>query len=201
MGRTFGYARVSSKNQFEDRQLLSMKSFHIEAGNLYIDKQSGKNFDRPAYRQMLRRLKGGDLLVLKSIDRLGRNYQEMLDQWQLLTRKKNVDIAVLDMPLLDTRRDRDLLGTFISDLVLQLLSYVAHNEREAILQRQKEGIEAARYRGVRFGRPPIEAIPELALQVIRQWRDGRITQQQACAKLGVSQRTLYRRWKELELDQ
>lgn len=192
----FGYARVSSKEQFEDRQLLAMAEFAIQEKNLYIDKQSGKDFRRPAYQIMIDKLKPGDLLVIKSIDRLGRNYSEIIEQWRLITREINADIVVLDMPLLDTRSNKDLLGTLISDLVLQLLSFVAQNERENIQQRQKEGIAAARIRGVQFGRPPkINSIEESA-EVVQLWIHGRLSIEQVSDMLGVSIRTLYR-WKSL----
>lgn len=192
----FGYARVSSKEQFEDRQLLAMAEFAIQEKNLYIDKQSGKDFRRPAYQIMIDKLKPGDLLVIKSIDRLGRNYSEIIEQWRLITREINADIVVLDMPLLDTRSNKDLLGTLISDLVLQLLSFVAQNERENIQQRQKEGIAAARIRGVKFGRPTkINSIEESA-EVVQLWIHGRLSIEQVSDMLGVSIRTLYR-WKSL----
>lgn len=153
-GRKYGHVRVSSRGQNEDRQMIAMKQEGIEEKNIFIDKQSGKDFDRPAYRRMLRKLKENDLLVVKSIDRLGRDYEEIIRQWRHITKEIKADIKVLDMPLLDTTRSKDLLGNFIADLVLQVLSYAAENERENIRQRQKEGIEAARARGVRFGRPP-----------------------------------------------
>ena len=152
--RIFGYIRVSSKEQHTDRQLIAMKGFGVENENIFTDKQSGKDFDRPAYCRLMGALRPGDTLVVKSIDRLGRNYDEILEQWRLLTKKKGVMIVVLDMPLLDTRRDRDLTGILIADIVLQLLSYVAQTEREFIRQRQAEGIAAAKARGVHFGRPP-----------------------------------------------
>ena len=158
-GNVFGYIRVSSTDQNEDRQRIAMQKKGIEAKNLYIDKQSGKDFQRPRYRQMVRRLKPGDLLYVLSIDRLGRNYEEIQNQWRILTKEKGVDICVIDMPLLDTRRGKDLMGTFIADLVLQILSFVAQNERENIRKRQAEGIAAAKARGVKFGRPP-RPLPE-----------------------------------------
>lgn len=193
--RTFGYARVSSKNQFEDRQLLSMENFHISAKHLYVDKQSGKDFDRPAYRKMVRALREGDLLVVSSIDRLGRNYQDILEQWRMLIREKRVDIVVLDMPLLDTRASKDLLGTLISDLVLQLLSFVAQNERENIRQRQAEGIAAAKKRGIKFGRPSKMYCPETAADLIGQWSRKEISAREAWKALGISSSTFYR-WAE-----
>lgn len=151
---TFAYVRVSSRDQNEDRQLIAMQEFGVPKTHIYTDKQSGKDFDRPSYQRLMRRLKPGDLLVIKSIDRLGRNYDEIIQQWREITKRKQVDIAVLDMPLLNTRQgDRDLTGVFISDLVLQILSYVAQTERENIRQRQREGIDAAKRKGVAFGRP------------------------------------------------
>mgnify|MGYP000554911243 CR=1 FL=1 len=154
MGNLYGYIRVSTREQNEDRQILALKELSIPAKNLFIDKQSGKDFERPQYRKMVRKLKKDDLLYIKSIDRLGRNYSEILEQWRILTKEKGIDIVVLDMPLLDTRRGKDLMGTFLSDIVLQVLSFVAENERSNIRQRQAEGIAAAKARGVRFGRPP-----------------------------------------------
>ena len=153
MGNLYGYIRVSTREQNEDRQILALKDLSIPEKNLFIDKQSGKDFERPQYRKMVRKLKKDDLLYIKSIDRLGRNYFEILEQWRILTKEKGIDIVVLDMPLLDTRRGKDLMGTFLSDIVLQVLSFVAENERTNIRQRQAEGIAAAKARGVRFGRP------------------------------------------------
>ena len=151
---TYGYIRVSSADQCEDRQCIALREAGVPDTHIYIDKQSGKDFNRPAYRRLIRKLKKDDLLYIKSIDRLGRNYEEILYQWRILTKEKGVDIVVLDMPLLDTRRGKDLMGTFLSDIVLQVLSFVAENERANIKQRQAEGIAAAKARGVRFGRPP-----------------------------------------------
>lgn len=183
-----GYVRVSSKDQNEDRQLVALAPYQIAKRNLFIDKQSGKDFDRPAYRRLLRRLRRDDLLIIKSIDRLGRNYEEIISQWKHITREIGADILIVDMPLLDTRRDKDLLGTFISDLVLQILSFVSQTERDAIRQRQAEGIAAAKARGVRFGRPrlPIHSdFPELYLL----WQEGRITSRAAARRMNVSQAT------------
>ena len=154
MGTVYAYIRVSSKDQNEDRQLIAMQGLDIPKNHIFMDKQSGKDFERPQYRKMLRKMKKDDLLYIKSIDRLGRNYAEILEQWRILTKEKGIDIVVLDMPLLDTRRGKDLVGTFLSDVVLQVLSFVAENERTNIRQRQAEGIAAAKARGVRFGRPP-----------------------------------------------
>ena len=151
----YGYIRVSSKDQKEDRQQIALKEVGVELQNIYVDKQSGKDFNRPQYKKMLRKLKKDDLLYIKSIDRLGRNYEEILQQWRILTKEKGVDIVVLDMPLLDTRRGKDLMGTFLSDIVLQVLSFVAENERTNIKQRQAEGIAAAKAQGIKFGKPPL----------------------------------------------
>lgn len=174
MENTYGYIRVSSRDQNEDRQLIAMQALSIPERNIFIDKQSGKDFERPSYRRMLRRVKKDDLLYIKSIDRLGRNYGEILEQWRVLTKERGIDIVVLDMPLLDTRMGKDLMGTFLSDIVLQILSFVAENERTAIRQRQVEGIAAAKARGVRFGRPPY-ALPENFDEICRLWKDGAIT--------------------------
>ncbi len=170
----YGYIRVSSRDQNEDRQLIALKELSIPLKNIYVDKQSGKDFERPSYRRMVRKLKKDDLLYIKSIDRLGRNYEEILEQWRMLTKKKRIDIVVLDMPLLDTRRGKDLMGTFLSDIVLQMLSFVAENERTTILQRQAEGIAAAKARGVRFGRPP-SPLPESFYEAYHLWKSGEIT--------------------------
>ena len=187
MQKIFGYARVSTKEQNEDRQLRAFleqgKSFY----KIYTDKQSGKDFDRPEYVKMLRRLKKGDLLFIKSIDRLGRNYKEILEQWRVLTKEKCIDICVLDLPLLDTRHTKDLFGTFISDLVLQLVSFFAENERINIKKRQAEGIAAAHLRGVKFGRPR-KAVPEQFEETCRKWSKGEITCKEAArlCKMPVS---------------
>ena len=180
----YGYIRVSTREQNEDRQLIAMRELSIAEGNLFMDKQSGKDFERPQYRQMVRRLKKDDLLYIKSIDRLGRNYGEILEQWRILTREKGVDIAVLDMPLLDTRRGKDLMGTFLSDIVLQVLSFVAENERTSIRQRQAEGIAAAKARGVRFGRPP-RPLPEGYPSAYRRWKAGTISGAAAARECGM----------------
>lgn len=192
----YGYIRVSSRDQNEDRQVIAMREFGIAEKNLVIDKQSGKDFARPGYRRLLRKLKPNDTLVIKSIDRLGRNYDEVLEQWRLLTKEKQVDIVVLDMPLLDTRKGRDLIGTLISDIVLQLLSYVAQTEREFIHQRQAEGIAAAKARGVKFGRKPKERPAEYE-HLCDEWRAGRISARAAARQLGVAHRT-FMKWVEQE---
>ena len=186
--KVFGYVRVSSRDQNTDRQQIAMTEFGVKEENIFTDKQSGKDFDRPAYRQMMRKMKAGDTLVIKSIDRLGRNYEEILEQWQLLTKKKGVAIVVLDMPLLDTRQGRDLTGTLIANIVLQLLSYVAQTEREFIRQRQAEGIAAARERGVRFGRRPKEQ-PEGYAEVFQRWNRGLLSARKSAALLGVTHKT------------
>lgn len=192
----YGYIRVSSRDQNEGRQVIAMREFGIAEKNLVIDKQSGKDFARPGYRRLLRKLKPNDTLVIKSIDRLGRNYDEVLEQWRLLTKEKQVDIVVLDMPLLDTRKGRDLIGTLISDIVLQLLSYVAQTEREFIHQRQAEGIAAAKARGVKFGRKPKERPAEYE-HLRDEWRAGRISARAAARQLGVAHRT-FMKWVEQE---
>lgn len=171
---TYGYIRVSTREQNEDRQLISMKEACVSGECIYADKQSGKDFERPQYKRLLRKLKKGDLLYIKSIDRLGRNYDEIQNQWRILTREKGVDIVVLDMPLLDTRRGKDLVGTFLSDIVLQVLSFVAENERQNIQQRQAEGIAAAKARGVRFGRPPVP-LPENFIENYTKWKNSELT--------------------------
>ena len=170
----YGYIRVSTKDQNVDRQFLALREFPVKEKNMFIDKLSGKDFQRPAYQQMVSTLKEKDLLVIKSIDRLGRNYNEILEQWRILTKVILADIVVLDMPLLDTRQGKDLMGTFIADLVLQILSFVAQNEREVIRKRQAEGIAAAKERGVRFGRPPAP-LPENFHAIYQKWKAGKIT--------------------------
>lgn len=170
----YGYVRVSSKDQNEDRQMIALREVGVSEKNIFVDKQSGKDFNRPKYKRLLKRLKTDDLLYIKSIDHLGRNYEEIQNQWRIITKDKKVDIVVLDMPLLDTRRGKDLVGTFLSDIVLQVLSFVAENERSNIRQRQAEGIAAAKARGVRFGRPPA-TLPENFHQVYQLWKSGKIT--------------------------
>lgn len=170
----YGYARVSTKEQNELRQLIALREFGLTDRAIFVDKQSGKDFDRRSYQRLLRKLKDGDTLVIKSIDRLGRNYEEILEQWRILTKEKKVDIVVLDMPLLDTRRGKDLIGTFLSDIVLQVLSFVAENERSNIKQRQAEGIAIAKARGVRFGRPP-KPLPSNFYKIYQKWKEGKIT--------------------------
>ena len=188
---TYGYVRVSSRDQNDDRQIIAMNEFGVEEKFIYLDKQSGKDFERPQYQKLMRRLKNGDTLVIKSIDRLGRNYDEILVQWCTITKQKKAAIVVLDMPLLDTRQNRDLTGTLIADIVLQLLSYVAQTEREFIKQRQKEGIAAAKARGIRFGRIPMERPPEYnTLRMM--WLQGDISAREAGRQLHITHKTFLR---------
>ena len=183
-GTIYGYIRVSSADQNEDRQLIAMRELSIPKQNIFLDKQSGKDFERPQYKRLVKKLKPDDLLYIKSIDRLGRNYEEIQNQWRILTKDKKIDVIVLDMPLLDTRRGKDLMGTFLSDIVLQVLSFVAENERTNIRQRQAEGIAAAKARGVRFGRPP-RPLPENYHSAYQRWRAGAITGTQAAKECGM----------------
>ena len=193
----YGYIRVSSKDQKEDRQQIALKEVGVELQNIYVDKQSGKDFNRPQYKKMLRKLKKDDLLYIKSIDRLGRNYEEILQQWRILTKEKGVDIVVLDMPLLDTRRGKDLMGTFLSDIVLQVLSFVAENERTNIKQRQAEGIAAAKAQGIKFGRPPLP-LPDNFYEVHKAWRSKKITLKQAAAACNMPVGTFYGKARKFE---
>ena len=181
---TYGYVRVSTRDQNEGRQMAAMKEFGIEDRRIVLDKQSGKNFERPGYQALVQKLKAGDTLVIKSIDRLGRNYAEILEQWRALSKEKGVDIVVLDMPLLDTRRGKDLIGTFLSDIVLQVLSFVAENERSNIRQRQAEGIAAAKAKGVQFGRP-LRPLPDNYHMVFQRWKAGMITGTEAAKECGM----------------
>ena len=198
MGGAYGYIRVSSTDQNEDRQLLAMREAKVPEDRIFLDKQSGKDFNRTNYKRLVKKLKPGDLLCIKSIDRLGRNYEEIQDQWRYLTREKGVDIAVLDMPLLDTRRGKDLMGTFLSDIVLQVLSFVAENERINIRQRQAEGIAAAKKRGVRFGRPNVQP-PEDFPAIVAEWEAGRLGFRDALERTGLAEATFYRRLREYRL--
>lgn len=184
----YGYIRVSSRDQNEDRQLIALRELAVPEKNIFMDKQSGKDFNRPQYKKLFRRLKKDDLLYIKSIDRLGRNYEEIQNQWRILTKERGIDIVVLDMPLLDTRRGKDLMGTFLSDIVLQVLSFVAENERTNIKQRQAEGIAAAKARGVRFGRLP-QPLPENFHKVYQQWKSGKITGVAAAKECGMPMST------------
>lgn len=188
----FGYIRVSTKEQCEERQVIALHNFPVKDDNIFMDKLSGKDFNRPQYKKLLRKLKRGDILVVKSIDRLGRNYDEILNQWRIITKEKQAHIVVLDMPLLDTRQTgKNLTGTFVADLVLQILSYVAQTERENIRQRQMEGIAAAKLRGIQFGRPR-KPVPENFFHVKEQWEKGKINSRQAAKELQIAQDTFLR---------
>ncbi|WP_369298750.1 recombinase family protein [uncultured Neglectibacter sp.] len=194
----YGYVRVSSTDQNEDRQLIAMQEKAVPEKNIYVDKRSGKDFQRPQYRRLLKRLRPGDLVYIKSIDRLGRNYEEIQNQWRVLTKEKLVDICVLDMPLLDTRRGKDLLGTFLSDVVLQVLSFVAENERVNIRQRQAEGIAAAKERGIRFGRPEKSSPADFG-KIVAAWERKQLPFREAIRRCGMSESTFYRRLREYRL--
>lgn len=192
MSKKYGYIRVSAKDQNEERQLIALKELDVNLDKIFMDKQSGKDFQRPQYKKMVRELKKKDLLYIKSIDRLGRNYSEILEQWRILTKERGVDIVVLEMPLLDTRRGKDLMGTFLSDIVLQVLSFVAENERSNIKQRQAEGIAAAKARGIQFGRPKIE-MPDNFMQLVSQWENKKIRLSYVLEVCQISKATFYRR--------
>ncbi len=194
----YAYVRVSTIDQNEDRQLIAMEQAGVPKKNIFIDKQSGKDFNRPNYKRLVKKMREGDLLYVLSIDRLGRNYEETQNQWRIITKEKKVDIVVIDMPLLDTRRDKNLLGTFISDMVLQLLSFVAQNERETTKIRQAQGIAAAKARGVKFGRPVKNVSDEFADEVER-WAKKEIPLEEILQKYGICKATFYRRLKEMEL--
>lgn len=195
MVKTYGYVRVSTREQNEDRQLIALQELQVPTKNIYIDKQSGKDFNRPKYKKLVKKLETGDLLYVKSIDRLGRDYEEIIEQWRILTKEKKIDIVVVDMPLLDTRRGKDLMGTFLSDIVLQVLSFVAENERKNIKQRQKEGIEAAKLRGVQFGRPERE-LPNEFEEYVQKWENKEIAGTKAAEELGMPTSTFYRKARE-----
>lgn len=194
-GSTYGYVRVSTQEQNEARQMDAMRELSIPEKNIFMDKLSGKDFNRPQYKRLVRRCKPDDLLYIKSIDRLGRNYDEILEQWRLLTKEKGIDIVVLDMPLLDTRRGKDLMGTFLSDIVLQLLSFVAENERTNIRQRQAEGIAAAKAKGVHMGRP-VKAVPDCFPMLVDKWNEKLISMDDVLKESGMSEATFYRRLRE-----
>lgn len=197
--KIYGYIRVSSTDQNEDRQLLAMNELQIPLTQVFMDKQSGKNFDRPAYKSLVRKLKSGDLLYILSIDRLGRNYEEIQNQWRLLTKKDGVDICVIDMPLLDTRLYKDLMGTFISDLVLQILSFCAHTERDSIKKRQAEGIAAAKAKGIHMGRP-VKTAPGNFDAIVKQWERKQISLDEVLKQCGgIGETTFYRRLGEYRL--
>ena len=195
----YGYIRVSSTDQNEDRQKISLEGLDIPIKNIYMDKQSGKDFNRPNYKRLIRKLKNGDILYIKSIDRLGRNYEEIQNQWRIITKEIGADVVVLDMPLLDTRKDKNLLGTFISDIVLQLLSFVAENERVNIRQRQKEGIAAAKKRGVRFGRPR-KIMPPDFYESIEKWKAKEMSVQEILEIYKISESTFFRRLREYSME-
>ena len=196
----YGYVRVSSLDQNEERQLLALQEVHVPSKNIYIDKQSGKDFNRPNYRKMIRKLKSGDLLYIHSIDRLGRNYEEIQNQWRTLTKEIGIDVCVLDMPLLDTRNGKDLMGTFIADLVLQILSFVAQNERENIKKRQAEGIAAAKAKGVKFGRPE-KKVPANFEKLIAEWEKRSLPLSEILQQCNMSEATFYRRLREYRMFQ
>lgn len=187
----YGYARVSTREQTADRQVKALKEFGVLEGKIYVDKQTGRDFERPAYKRLMKKLRGEDVLVVKSIDRLGRNYAEILEQWRVITKVKNAAIVVLDMPLLDTRKEKDLIGTLVADLVLQIMSCFAQIERDFIKQRQSEGILAAKARGIRFGRPSIP-IPTNFAEIKAKWKEGKLSSRQAGKVLGVSYHTFLR---------
>lgn len=191
----YGYIRVSSTDQNEDRQLDAMRELNIPQEHIFTDKQSGKDFNRPQYQRLIETLQTGDLLYVLSIDRLGRNYDEIQNQWRILTKERGIDIAVIDMPLLDTRNGKDLMGTFIADLVLQILSFVAHSERDNIKKRQAEGIKAARARGVHMGRP-VKTPPENFIELAKQWERGKLSTTELIWQTGLTESTLYRRLRE-----
>ena len=191
----YGYVRVSSTDQNEDRQMLAMSGLDIPPGHVFMDKQSGKDFNRPSYQALLKRVEPGDLIYILSIDRLGRNYDDIQHQWRILTKERSVDIAVVDMPLLDTRLNKDLMGTFIADLVLQILSFVAHSERDNIRKRQAEGIAAAKARGVRFGRP-LKKLPDNFTELMKLWERGRLMTKDFISQSGMTESTLYRRLRD-----
>ncbi len=198
MGNVYGYVRVSSIDQNEDRQLVVMDENNVPKGNVYIDKQSGKDFERPQYKKLVKKLKEGDLLYILSIDRLGRNYEDIQKQWRILTKDIGIDICVIDMPLLDTRNGKDLMGTFIADLVLQILSFVAQNERENIKKRQAQGIAAAKAKGIKFGRPEVP-MPDSFDKFIAKWEKRQVTTSEILKLTGLSKSTFYRKVREYNL--
>lgn len=192
MGTIYGYCRVSTREQHEDRQVIALKEMGVPEENIYMDKQSGKDFNRPQYKRLIRKIKPDDVIFIKSIDRLGRNYDEILEQWKIITKDKKADLCIIDMPLLDTRREKNLLGTLIADLVLTLFSYVAENERKTIMERQAEGIAAAKERGVRFGRPP-RALPDNFYESYQRWKSKTITLDKAASLCGMPKSTFFYR--------
>lgn len=198
MAQVYGYVRVSSIDQNEERQIVELSKRNVLSKNIYIDKQSGKSFERPQYKKLVRKLKQGDLLYILSIDRLGRNYLEIQEQWRILTKEKGIDICVIDMPLLDTRNGKDLMGTFIADLVLQILSFVAQNERENIRKRQAQGIAVAKAKGIKFGRPEI-ILPDNFEELIREWEKKRLPLSEVLKIYKMSEATFYRKLREYRL--
>lgn len=198
MAQIYGYVRVSSIDQNEERQLVELSNRNVLSRNIYIDKQSGKSFERPQYKKLVKKLKHGDLLYILSIDRLGRNYLEIQEQWRMLTKEKGIDICVIDMPLLDTRNGKDLMGTFIADLVLQILSFVAQNERENIRKRQAQGIAVAKAKGIKFGRPEI-VLPDNFGRLIYEWENKKLPIEEVLKECGMSKATFYRRLKEYRI--
>lgn len=196
--QVYGYVRVSSTDQNEVRQMVALSGADVPRENIYMDKQSGKDFERPQYKKLMKKLNSGDLLYVLSIDRLGRNYEEIQKQWRIITKEKCVDICVLDMPLLDTRQGRDLMGTFIADLVLQILSFVAQSERESIKKRQAEGIAAAKAKGVKFGRPA-KSVPEDFTTIVKCWEQKKLPLSEVLIRCGMSEATFYRRLHEYRL--
>lgn len=198
MKKNYGYVRVSSTDQNEDRQLIALQEKKVPMEDIFIDKMSGKSFERPQYQKLVKQMRQGDLLYVLSIDRLGRNYEEIQNQWRILTKEKGIDICVLDMPLLDTRQGRDLMGTFIADLVLQILSFVAQSERENIKKRQEQGIAAAKARGVKFGRPE-KVIPDNFEQIVQDWEKKKLLITEVLELCNMSEATFYRKLKEYRL--
>lgn len=197
---TYGYVRVSSTDQNEDRQMIALHQVGVEDKHIFMDKQSGKDFDRPQYKKMVKKMRHGDLLYVLSIDRLGRNYDEIQHQWRILTKEIGIDVCVIDMPLLDTRRSKDLLGTFVADLVLQVLSFAAHNERDNIRKRQAEGIAAAKARGVHMGRPN-KKVPDDFPEIVKQWEKKQITIKEAASRCDMCESTFYKKLQEYRLIQ
>lgn len=194
----YGYVRVSSTDQNEDRQMIALQGAAVPEKNIFMDKQSGKDFDRPNYKKLMRKLKAGDLLYVLSIDRLGRNYEEIQKQWRVLTKEIGIDVCVLDMPLLDTRNGKDLMGTFIADLVLQILSFVAQSERENIKKRQAQGIAAAKAKGVKFGRPE-KQVPDDFEKIVKAWEQKKLPFAEVLKRCDMSEATFYRRLREYRL--
>ena len=194
----FGYFRVSGTDQNEERQMIALRQVGVQDENIYMEKMSGKDFDRPQYKKIVKRMKQGDLLYVLSIDRLSCNYNEIQNQWRVLIKDIGIDVCVIDMPLLDTRQSKDLLGTFVADLVLQVLSFAAHNERDNIRKRQAEGIAAAKARGVHMGRPVVEAPPDFE-EIVKAWEKKKITMEEAMKRCGMSETTFYRRRREMQL--